>query len=213
MTVTLRAMTPGDLAAVTELERELFPEDAWSWEMFASEIGGHAYGRYYLVAEEDGRVVGYAGLLAQPPGAAHRGGREPAGQADVLTMAVATAHWGQGIGSALLTALLDEAARRGCPEVFLEVRADNPRAQRLYRRHGFTEAGLRRGYYQPSGMDAIVMRRPAVLEPGQPVPSASRPPGAAGTGRRVSLRPGEDRGGSARPGKCRGSVRPGKDSR
>ena len=161
MTAALRAMAPADLPAVAELERELFPEDAWSWEMFASEISGRAYGRYYLVAEEAGRVVGYAGLLARPPGVSRRGGPQPGGQADVLTMAVATSHWGQGIGSALLSALLAEAARRGCAEVFLEVRADNPRAQQLYRRHGFTEAGLRRGYYQPSGVDAIVMRRPA----------------------------------------------------
>jgi ribosomal protein S18 acetylase RimI-like enzyme len=43
--------------------------------------------------------------------------------------------------------------------MFLEVRADNPRAQDLYRRFGFEEIGVRRGYYQPSGTDAIVMRR------------------------------------------------------
>jgi [ribosomal protein S18]-alanine N-acetyltransferase len=72
---------------------------------------------------------------------------------------VATDRWGRGIGSALLNALLTEAARRGCTEVFLEVRADNGRAQQLYRRHDFTEIGIRRGYYQPSGADALVMRR------------------------------------------------------
>jgi ribosomal-protein-alanine N-acetyltransferase len=42
--------------------------------------------------------------------------------------------------------------------VFLEVRADNARAQRLYQWRGFTEVGIRRGYYQPSGTDAVVMR-------------------------------------------------------
>ena len=44
-------------------------------------------------------------------------------------------------------------------EVVLEVRKDNPRARRLYLRHGFTEIGIRRGYYQPSGVDAVVMRK------------------------------------------------------
>jgi [ribosomal protein S18]-alanine N-acetyltransferase len=39
------------------------------------------------------------------------------------------------------------------------VRTDNDRAQRLYRRYGFTDIGIRRGYYQPSGADALVMRR------------------------------------------------------
>ncbi|HEY2316636.1 MAG TPA: GNAT family N-acetyltransferase, partial [Streptosporangiaceae bacterium] len=69
------------------------------------------------------------------------------------------ARWGQGIGSALLDRLLAEASSRGCTEVFLEVRADNTRAQRLYRWRGFADVGIRRGYYQPSGTDAIVMRR------------------------------------------------------
>ena len=76
----------------------------------------------------------------------------------MLTLAVDEKHWGQGTGSALLTDLLNEAARKDCREVFLEVRADNTRAQRLYRWRGFTDVGIRRAYYQPSGTDAIVMR-------------------------------------------------------
>ena len=80
-------------------------------------------------------------------------------QADVVTLAVDPGHWGQGIGTALLSALVDEAGRRGYTEVLLEVREDNPRARRLYFRHGFTEIGIRRGYYQPSGVDAVVMRK------------------------------------------------------
>jgi ribosomal-protein-alanine N-acetyltransferase len=175
-------MTAGDLPAVVALERELFPDDAWTREMFDSELASVPAGRYYLVAEAVGQIVGYAGLLAPVPaperrpglgrsGLGRRGpGRlEPGTQADVLTMAVAASHWGQGIGSALLAALLARAAECGCAEVFLEVRADNPRAQRLYRKHGFSAVGLRRGYYQPSGADAIVMRRPAgeaALAPG-----------------------------------------------
>ena len=93
-------------------------------------------------------------------------------------MAVAPSRWGQGIGSALLRALLAEAARRGCAEVFLEVRVDNPRAQQLYRRHGFADVGVRRGYYQPSGTDALVMRRPADpadVTPAHRLPAAVSP--------------------------------------
>ena len=77
----------------------------------------------------------------------------------MLTIAVAAGQWGQGIGTGLLSALVAEARRRGCTEMFLEVRADNTRAQRLYRWWGFGQIGVRRGYYQPSGTDAIVMRR------------------------------------------------------
>jgi [ribosomal protein S18]-alanine N-acetyltransferase len=98
----------------------------------------------------------------------------------VLTMAVAEDRWGEGIGAALLGELLAEAGRRGCHEVFLEVRVDNTRAQNLYRRYGFTEIGLRRGYYQPSGTDALVMRRTAENAPGSAgAPAASAPAASA----------------------------------
>jgi ribosomal-protein-alanine N-acetyltransferase len=140
-------MTRADLPAVTGLERVLFGDEAWTEGMLAAELDGLADGRYYLVAEDDGVLIGYAGLLT--PGG---------GQADVLTLAVAEDRWGQRIGAALLDGLLAEAARRGCTEVFLEVRVDNDRAQRLYLGRGFTEIGIRRGYYQPSGTDALVMR-------------------------------------------------------
>jgi ribosomal-protein-alanine N-acetyltransferase len=140
-------MTRADLDAVVELEHALFGEEAWTRQMLAGELQQQPASRHYLVAEDEGKIAGYAGLL----GAGWQG--------DVLTLAVATDHWGHGIGSALLEALLAEAARRGCTEVFLEVRTDNSRAQRLYRRYDFTEIGIRRGYYQPSGADALVMRR------------------------------------------------------
>ena len=86
----------------------------------------------------------------------------------MLTIAVATSQWGQGIGSRLLAALVAEARQRGCTEMFLEVRADNMRAQRLYKWFGFAEIGIRRGYYQPSGTDAIVMRRDLASLPAEP---------------------------------------------
>jgi [ribosomal protein S18]-alanine N-acetyltransferase len=142
----LRTMTNADLGAVLLLEDELFGEDAWSRRMLEGELAEQPRSRYYLVADDGGAITGYAGLLVA------------AAQADVLTLAVAAAQWGQGIGSALLEALLAEAKRRNCTEVFLEVRTDNTRAQRLYRRYGFSQIGIRKGYYQPSGADALVMR-------------------------------------------------------
>ena len=144
-------MTGRDLPAVARLEQALFGEEAWSVDMLAAELAAVGSGRYYLVAEEAGTVAGYAGLLA--PGG---------GQADVLTIGVSEDRWGQGIGTALMAGLLAEARRRGCAEVYLEVRVDNRRAQRLYRQLGFAQVGLRRGYYQPSGADALVMRRETI---------------------------------------------------
>jgi [ribosomal protein S18]-alanine N-acetyltransferase len=146
MSVVLRPMARADLPKVARLEVTLFGEEAWSADMLATELAREP-ARYYLVAADDGVIAGYAGMLA--PGG---------GQADVLTVGVAHDRWGEGIGAALVENLLAEAGRRGCTEVFLEVRVDNDRAQRLYRGHGFDGVGIRRGYYQPSGTDALVMR-------------------------------------------------------
>ena len=141
-------MSKADMPRIMALEQELFPEDAWTPEMFAAEFAQPPARRLYLVAEAGYALIGYAGMM-------FTGGP----QAEVVTLAVEPARWGRGTGTALLTALVDEAARRGCAEVLLEVREDNPRARRLYLRQGFAEAGIRRGYYQPSGVDAVVMRK------------------------------------------------------
>jgi ribosomal-protein-alanine N-acetyltransferase len=145
--MVLRPMGRDDVQAVAVLEEALFGPEAWSPELLTTELTADPVSRYYIVADDDGVLAGYAGLLAQP-----------GGQADVLTLAVAEHRWGEGIGGALLDGLLSEAGRRGCTEIFLEVRVDNDRAQRLYRRRGFTDIGIRRAYYQPSGIDALVMR-------------------------------------------------------
>jgi len=160
MSVVLRPMASVDLAAVARLEVALFGAEAWSADMLATELAGEP-ARYYLVAADNGVIAGYAGMLA--PGG---------GQADVLTVGVAHDRWGEGIGAALVLNLLAEAGRRGCTEVFLEVRVDNDRAQRLYRRHGFDGIGIRRGYYQPSGTDALVMRH--TITPVAPAAAARR---------------------------------------
>jgi len=147
----LREMRWWDIEPVLVLERDLFPHDAWPPALFWSELA-HARGPYasrrYLVAETaDGRIVGYGGLAAV------------AGTGDIQTIAAARDHWGTGLGTRLLTALLEAATDFECHEVLLEVRVDNDRAQRLYERFGFTAIGLRRGYYQPDNVDALVMRR------------------------------------------------------
>jgi len=89
-------------------------------------------------------------------------GRAVADEAELLTLAVPPARRRAGIGSRLLAAFLAAAAERGATSAFLEVAADNAAALALYRRHGFSEVGRRRGYYRdsPSGaVDAVVMRR------------------------------------------------------
>lgn len=144
--MSVRAATPADLDAIMALERASFPTDAWSETLMREELAS-PHGRYFAL-EVAGQLVGYAGL------------RAPAGSkdADVQTIAIAAEARGRGYGRTLLRALLDEAAARRVAEVFLEVRADNPVAQALYVSEGFTEIGRRPRYYQPDGVDAVVMR-------------------------------------------------------
>ncbi|MER7796437.1 ribosomal protein S18-alanine N-acetyltransferase [Microbacterium sp. NPDC096154] len=144
--MSIRTATPDDLDAIMALERASFPTDAWSDAMMREELA--APHNHYVVDELAGRVIGYAGLRALP------GSRD----ADVQTIAIAEASRGHGRGRALLHALLDEATTRRVREVFLEVRADNPVAQKLYASEGFTELGRRPRYYQPDDVDAVVMR-------------------------------------------------------
>lgn len=164
VSAVLREMRWWDIAPVLELERELFPDDAWSEGMFWSELA-HARGpratRRYVVAEAGDRLVGYAGLAAA------------GGLGDVQTIAVARDQWGTGLGARLLTDLLQHATAFECDEVLLEVRVDNTRAQKLYERFGFEPIGFRRGYYQPGNIDALVMRLRA-----QDAPDAPRTPHA-----------------------------------
>jgi ribosomal-protein-alanine acetyltransferase len=144
--MTLRTATIDDLAAIMELERRGFPDDAWSEQTMAAEVAS-AHNRY-LVDVEDDRIVGYGGVRALPGGS----------DADIQTIALSAEFRGRGRGRALLRALTGEAVARGARELFLEVRADNPVAQTLYVSEGFAELGRRPRYYQPGNVDAIVMR-------------------------------------------------------
>lgn len=143
--MTLRTATLEDLPAIMDLERRSFVGDAWREETMSAEIA--AAHNVYVVDEQDGALVGYGGVRALP------GGRD----ADIQTIALDEAFRGRGRGRALLHALTAAAKERGARELFLEVRADNPVAEALYRSEGFTELGRRPRYYRGE-VDAIVMR-------------------------------------------------------
>lgn len=130
---------------VIPVEADLFGAEQWSAAMFWNEL---ASGHHYLVALDGDRLLGYAGLSVNPP---H--------EAWVQNIAVLREAQRQGVGRTLLEALLDEAARNRVSKVLLEVAVDNAPAQKLYAQYGFEAVGLRRGYYQPSNTDALVMAR------------------------------------------------------
>ena len=149
MTVELTDLRWFHIDALLPIEDELFGEERWSAGMFWNEL---ASGHHYLVALETGpdgdRVVGYAGLALAPPD-----------EAWVQNVGVRKDAQRRGIGRRLLEALLAEAARHGARKVLLEVAVDNLPAQKLYADYGFEGVGVRKGYYQPSNTDALVMMR------------------------------------------------------
>ncbi|KKJ97009.1 ribosomal protein S18-alanine N-acetyltransferase [Micromonospora sp. HK10] len=131
---------------VLPIEADAFGAEQWSPAMFWNEL---ANGHFYRVAvDDDGTLLGYAGLTVALPD-----------EAWVQTIAVRRDVQRRGIGRLLLEALLAEAARLGARSTLLEVAADNAPAQRLYATYGFEPIGVRRGYYQASNTDALVMQR------------------------------------------------------
>ena len=144
--LTLRAMTIEDLPVVLRFEHALFGAQAWSEQMILEELADPLT-RWYIVAQVDGAIAGYAGLAAFGD------------EAHVMTIGTDPELQGRGIGRAMLRALLDEAERRGAKQVILEVRVDNVPAIAMYRSEGFETVGVRKRYYQPENVDAAVMIR------------------------------------------------------
>lgn len=106
--------------------------------------GRHTAPNLCFVAEASGGIVGYCdGFLA-------------GGGGDVNSIATAPVFRGQGIGRALLSAFLSEAAERGADLLHLEVSEANAPAIALYTKLGFVRVGTRRAYYA-DGTDAAVM--------------------------------------------------------
>ena len=135
------------VAEVLPIEEDLFGAEKWSPAMFWNEL---AQRHFYRVADEEGEVAGYAGLAVIDPS-----------EAWVQNIAVRRRSQRHGVGRQLLEALLAEAKRREVTRTLLEVAVDNAPAQRLYATYDFEPVGIRRGYYQPSNTDALVMMRSA----------------------------------------------------
>lgn len=114
----------------------------WSRAALGAELA--AVDRAWIVAEEDGIPVAFAGSV--------RLGDD----VHVLRLTVSEAHRRRGIGGALLDDLVDLARAEGAAAITLEVRAGNDAARALYGTRGFSERGRRPGYYA-DGEDALLL--------------------------------------------------------
>ena len=139
-----RVMRAQDVPCVYAIECLSYPFP-WSQGLFDECLRG---GYVCRVVEQDGLVAGY-GIRSMGAGEAH-----------ILNLCVDAPWRGQGAGRRLLLSLLMRAHLAGQEWAFLEVRPSNLGARALYESIGFTQVGLRRGYYQaPEGReDALVCR-------------------------------------------------------
>ena len=132
------------LDQVLAIEADLFGAERWSAAMFWNEL---AQGHHYIAALDGEELLGYGGLALAVP------------EAWVNNIAVRRDRQHEGIGRSILDELLAYGRANGARRTLLEVAADNGPAQRMYDQYGFDVVGVRRGYYQPSNTDALVMRR------------------------------------------------------
>lgn len=144
----LRTMTLGDLPSVLAIERASYPTPRRS-SYFYNELVDNPLAHYQVLTRgsdnSDEVIIGHAGFWLI------------AGEAHVVTIAVAPDERGRGLGQLLLLNLLTLVCNAAPSRVTLEVRAGNLAAQDLYLKHRFVTVGCRARYYRDTGEDAIVM--------------------------------------------------------
>lgn len=142
--MTLRRWKYEDILRISEMEKECFPQEPWSYRMLVSSFESDNF--IGVAAVEDGEIIGYGGIsLAME-------------QADIENIAVAETYRRGGVGGAILGELLRIAAENGVLRVFLEVRVSNCEAMGLYLKHGFRGVYARTRYYT-DGEDCLVMAK------------------------------------------------------
>ncbi|MDE7438914.1 MAG: ribosomal protein S18-alanine N-acetyltransferase [Clostridia bacterium] len=131
-----------DILKISEMERDIFSDEAWSYKTLASVFEMPTF--FGVLCEDEGEIAGYGGVTVA------------ADSADIGNVAVAENYRNGGIGTNLLKKLCAVAKEKGAEKVFLEVRVSNSAAMGLYLKNGFAGAYARTRYY-PDGEDCLVM--------------------------------------------------------
>lgn len=139
----LTKATPEHIPAIAALERECF-SDPWSEESLQMLVDGRAMG---LVALCDGKLAGYVGMMCVLD------------EGQIINVAVSTELRRRGVGRALMDALEKYASEHGIVYLSLEVRESNMAARALYSAKGYSERGLRKGFYSKPLENAVVMTK------------------------------------------------------
>jgi ribosomal-protein-alanine N-acetyltransferase len=153
-TVKLRKFTPGDLPSVMQINRVCLPENYT--DFFFIDLH-QRFPETFIVAEEDGKIVGYimcrieVGLASYGLGGLIRKGH-------VVSIAVLPQGRRKGVAQALMTAAMDGMQRYNAKQIFLEVRVTNGAGVALYKKLGLEITRTIHGYYS-DGEDAYVMSK------------------------------------------------------
>lgn len=137
-----RKMKDTDIEGVYEVEVSAFKEP-WSYNSLRDELKNRL--AKYIVAEEDGKIVGYLGVW------------HIIDEAHITNVAVHKDFRGRGIGGGLMEALDRQCKEYMIASITLEVRASNLVAQNLYKKYGFLISGIRKEYYNDNKEDALIM--------------------------------------------------------
>ena len=135
-------MNKDHVSQIARLEAQCF-SDPWSEKSIASELENPL--SLWLVAEENGQVLGYVGS------------QTVLDESDMMNVAVDPRFRRQGIARALIETLIAELAKMGSRCLRLEVRVSNENARALYARMGFQQLGLRKNYYHNPKEDALIL--------------------------------------------------------
>ncbi len=141
--IVIEKMTIDDIDNVLEVEKDCF-SIPWSRESFLREITNNEIA-LYLVAKIENKAVGYIGVW------------KIINEGHITNVAVHSKYRKFGIGNELVSRLLSLCREDGIDAFTLEVRKSNIVAQNLYKKYGFVESGVRKGYYQDNREDAIIM--------------------------------------------------------
>ena len=141
--ITVRPMVMTDVDGVMAVEHDSFLTP-WSRSAFEEELAQNRLARY-IVAEENGAIVGYAGTWLV------------INEAHVTNVAVSGQRRREGIGRLLMQNLMELARENGMESMTLEVRVSNAAARHLYEQMGFVEAGIRKNYYSETKEDALIL--------------------------------------------------------
>ncbi len=131
-----------DILKISELEKECFPSEPWTFKMLASSFEAENFRG--VLAEDGGETIGYGGMTVA------------ADSADIDNIAVPEASRRSGVACAVMDGLQKIAKDEGVKKLFLEVRVSNYAAMKLYLKCGFRGAYARTRYY-PDGEDCLVM--------------------------------------------------------